>query len=109
MTHPDLHPKNHELFAAVHEAVKKPVPLEQIARELGFDVGELVAWIMDYKAPRKPKEYVNRMSAPKITWRGNPFGDLSVRENAARFERWLRAEEDRLDRVERLRRREAAR
>jgi hypothetical protein len=62
----DLHPTNHELMKMVRQRVKQdpPIPMTQIARELGFDVDDLCAWIVAYREPRRPKAYLRRDGPP---------------------------------------------
>lgn len=92
MTHPDLHPTNHALWQLIQRRVATPIPMSQIAAELGFDVDELCAWIMAYRRPKKRSRYVNRDSEPAITWHGAPIRDhYSMSQAAERYANWKRA------------------
>jgi hypothetical protein len=64
-------------------------PMSQIAAELGVDLDDLCAWIMAYtdKPARKPKEYINRDSAPAVHER------YTTSQSAQRFAAWRKAQE----------------
>lgn len=90
MAHADLHATNHELWRLVQKRVAEPIPMTQIAAELGFDVDELCAWIMAYREPKRRK-YVGR-DGPAITWRDVPIRDNHDMSAAGqRFANWKRA------------------
>lgn len=66
-------------------------PMSQIASELGVDVDDLCAWIMDYKAP-KNKPYINRQSPP-LAHSHVDKDRYSAPQAAQRFANWRKARE----------------
>lgn len=64
---PTLRPDNHELWRLVQNRLNQrpPIPMEQIATEIGVDAKAMVDWFLAY---RKPKLDVRvRMATPAVT------------------------------------------
>ena len=63
---PSIH--DHDLMRMVRARVNQdpPIPMTQIASEVGYDVDVLCAWIMAYKEPKKHKPVDNSKYGPAI-------------------------------------------
>jgi hypothetical protein len=85
---------DHELMRLIRARVNQnpPIPMSQIAAELGVDIDELCAFIMAYKEPRQRKAFDNRSYGPPIA-RVTPgnVDHWSQPEQAQRFLNWRRA------------------
>lgn len=90
MTKPMPPITDHVYFRQLREQCLSMKPMDQIAAELDVDVNEMLRWIMAYKAPHKPKEYLNRNSVAADAKK--PTSDRwSMPAQAQRFASWRKA------------------
>jgi len=84
---------DHAFMRMLREQCATTKPMSRIALELGVDVDDLCAWIMEYREPHKPKAYLHR-DGPPIT-----YGDKTVTSHYSmskagqRFANWRKAQE----------------
>lgn len=79
-----------KLIRARVEQRDPPIPLSQIARELGMDEGDLTRFIMTYSEPRK-KLPVKRDGPPIALASNQPHEHWSSTQRAQRFANWKKA------------------
>ena len=82
-----LRPDNHELWKYLQRRVLDPVPVAQIADELGLDVDALVVWMLSYKGPKR-KPYQSRHGSPISTITLRVDGQRSTHAEAQKFASW---------------------
>lgn len=84
-----LRPDNHDLWKYLQRRVLDPIPLQQIAEELGVDADALVAWMLAYRGPKR-KPYQSK-AGPPISSVTTDAGERATHADARRFAAWRKS------------------
>ncbi len=82
---------DHAFMRMLRDQCRTTKPMSRIAAELGVDVDDLCAWIMEYAPPKRQKPYVNRQSPP-LAYADPDRSHWSATTNAQRFMNWQKAQ-----------------